>query len=221
MLDSILTTPVTLPVLLICTAVSLILGCAIAAAFAFRNRCSKGFLLTLILLPAIVQTVITLVNGNLGAGVAVAGAFSLVRFRSMPGTAREICALFQAMMLGLATGMGYVGIAAVMTAVLCLAQLAFILLPAGNGMDREKSLHVTIPENMDYTGVFDDLFDTYTARHELVKVKTSGMGSLYELHYVVTLREPGREKEFLDALRCRNGNLTITCGRVSSAAEAL
>lgn len=221
MLDTILTTPATLPVLLICTAASLFLGGLIAAVFTVRNRYSKGFLLTLILLPAIVQTVITLVNGNLGAGVAVAGAFSLVRFRSMPGTAREICALFQAMMLGLATGMGYIGIAAVMTVVLCLVQLGFVLLPAGNGAVREKSLHVTIPENLDYSGIFDDLFDEYTTRHELVKVKTSGMGSLYELHYVITLRDLAREKEFLDAVRCRNGNLTISCGRVSSAAEAL
>jgi hypothetical protein len=212
---------VTIPVLLLCTAVSLILGCVIAAVFTVRNRYSKGFLLTLILLPAIVQAVILLVNGNLGAGVAVAGTFSLVRFRSMPGTAREICALFQTMMVGLATGMGYIGIAIIMTLVLSVVQLVFVLLPAGERAEHEKSLRVTIPENMDYSGVFDDLFDEYTTRHELVKVKTTGMGSLYELRYLVMLKDPAREKEFLDALRCRNGNLTISCGRVTKAAETL
>jgi hypothetical protein len=197
------------------------LGCVIAAVFTVRNRYSKGFLLTLILLPAIVQAVILLVNGNLGAGVAVAGTFSLVRFRSMPGTAREICALFQTMMVGLATGMGYIGIAIIMTLVLSVVQLVFVLLPAGERAEQEKSLRVTIPENMDYSGVFDDLFDEYTTRHELVKVKTTGMGSLYELRYLVMLKDPAREKEFLDALRCRNGNLTISCGRVTKAAETL
>ena len=221
MLETILTTTITLPALLICTAVSLVLGCAVAAVFTVRNRASKSFLMTLILLPAIVQSVIMLVNGNLGAGVAVAGAFSLVRFRSMPGTAREICALFQAMMLGLATGMGYVGIAAIMTVILCLVQLIFALAPTGDGAAREKSLHVTLPESLDYTDVFDDLFARYTTRHELTKVKTTGMGSMYELHYLVTLKDLKEEKEFLDQLRCRNGNLTITCGRVASTAEAL
>jgi hypothetical protein len=220
-LDSIIISSVTIPVLLLCTAVSLILGCDIAAVFTVRNRYSKGFLLTLILLPAIVQAVILLVNGNLGAGVAVAGTFSLVRFRSMPGTAREICALFQTMMVGLATGMGYIGIAIIMTLVLSVVQLVFVLLPAGERTEHEKSLRVTIPENMDYSGVFDDLFDQYTTRHELVKVKTTGMGSLYELRYLVMLKDPAREKEFLDALRCRNGNLTISCGRVTKAAETL
>jgi uncharacterized membrane protein YhiD involved in acid resistance len=220
-LDSIIISSVTIPVLLLCTAVSLILGCVIAAVFTVRNRYSKGFLLTLILLPAIVQAVILLVNGNLGAGVAVAGTFSLVRFRSMPGTAREICALFQTMMVGLATGMGYIGIAIIMTLVLSVVQLVFVLLPAVERTEHEKSLRVTIPENMDYSGVFDDLFDEYTTRHELVKVKTTGMGSLYELRYLIMLKDPAREKEFLDALRCRNGNLTISCGRVTKAAETL
>jgi hypothetical protein len=212
---------VTIPVLLVCTAVSLLLGCVIAAVFTVRNRYSKGFLLTLILLPAIVQAVILLVNGNLGAGVAVAGTFSLVRFRSMPGTAREICALFQTMMVGLATGMGYIGIAIIMTAMLSIVQLVFVLLPAGEGAEREKNLRVTIPENMDYTGVFDDLFAEYTTKHELTKVKTTGMGSLYELRYLIVLKDPAKEKELLDALRCRNGNLTISCGRPTKAAETL
>jgi hypothetical protein len=220
-LDSIIISSVTIPVLLICTAVSLLLGCVIAAVFTVRNRYNKGFLLTLILLPAIVQAVILLVNGNLGAGVAVAGTFSLVRFRSMPGTAREICALFQTMMVGLATGMGYIGIAIIMTVVLSIVQLIFVLLPAGEGSEREKSLRVTIPENMDYSGVFDDLFGEYTTKHELVKVKTTGMGSLYELRYLIILKDPAKEKELLDALRCRNGNLTISCGRVTKAAETL
>jgi hypothetical protein len=221
MLDTIITHPATIPALLICTAVSLGLGCLIAAAFALRNQYSKGFLMTLVLLPVVVQAVILLVNGNLGAGVAVAGTFSLVRFRSMPGTAREICALFQAMMLGLATGMGYVGIAVIMTVVLCAAQTVLVLLPVGGARDREKKLRVTIPESLEYTEVFDDLFAQYTTRHQLIKVKTSGMGSMYELHYLVVLKDESREKEFLDQLRCRNGNLTIICGPAGVAADSL
>mgnify|MGYP003236331748 CR=1 FL=1 len=201
MLSSIIGTELTLSAFLICTGVSLVLGITLALVAQFRARSSQSFAVTLALLPMVVQVVIMLVNGNIGAGVAVAGAFSLVRFRSMPGTAREIGALFLAMAIGLADGMGYVGLAA-------LTALRF-----GQRGSGERILKITIPENLDYEGLFDDLFDQYTRVHTLVKVKTSNMGTLYELEYRVTLRSDSVPKAFLDALRCRNGNLNIVCGR--------
>ena len=198
MLDSILTSGLTLPTFLICTAASLILGLLTALVCMYRQRCSRGFAVTLAILPAMVQMVILLVNGNIGAGVAVAGAFSLVRFRSVPGTAREIGAIFLAMAIGLATGMGYVALAA----------MSF-----GDRSPRERLLKITIPENLDYDGLFDDIFRQYTSSHTLERVKTTNMGTLYELQYRITLKEAQVPKAFLDALRCRNGNLNILCSR--------
>ena len=213
MLDSILGQSLTLPTFLICTGVSLALGVVLALASSFRARTSQSFGLTLAVLPAVVQIVIMLVNGNLGAGVAVAGAFSLVRFRSIPGTAREIAVLFLAMAIGLATGMGYVGLAALTFVIVSTALLALTALGLGQKDAGERLLKITIPEDLDYEGLFDDLFAQYTTSHTLVRVKTSNMGTLYELEYRVTLRSESIPKEFLDALRCRNGNLNIVCGR--------
>lgn len=162
MLESILASGITLPAFLICTAVSLVLGIATALISMYRTKCSQSFAVTLAVLPAIVQIVIMLVNGNVGAGVAVAGAFSLVRFRSVPGTAREIGVIFLAMALGLATGMGYVMLAAVFFVI--IAAVLFLLTKLGFGTRRtdERLLRITIPENLDYDGLFDDLFATYT-----------------------------------------------------------
>ena len=213
MLDSILTSGLTLPTFLICTAASLILGLLTALVCMYRQRCSRGFAVTLAILPAMVQMVILLVNGNIGAGVAVAGAFSLVRFRSVPGTAREIGAIFLAMAIGLATGMGYVALAVIFFVIVAAALLALTAMSFGDRSPRERLLKITIPEDLDYEGLFDDLFAQYTTSHTLVRVKTSNMGTLYELEYRVTLRSESIPKEFLDALRCRNGNLNIVCGR--------
>ena len=176
---------------------------------------------TLALLPAMVQVIILLANGNLGAGVAVSGAFGLVRFRSAPGSARDITCIFLAMTLGLATGMGYIGIAIVTGAVMCILLTAYAALSFGRKPEEEKELKITIPENLDYTGLFDDLFAQYTRASELVSVRTTGMGSLYNLHYHVRLVSPEIEKQFLDAIRCRNGNLDIVCGKVPQVKEAL
>ncbi len=213
MLESILASGITLPAFLICTAVSLVLGIATALISMYRTKCSQSFAVTLAVLPAIVQIVIMLVNGNVGAGVAVAGAFSLVRFRSVPGTAREIGVIFLAMALGLATGMGYVVLAAVFFVI--IAAVLFLLTKLGFGTRRtdERLLRITIPENLDYDGLFDDLFATYTTVHTLERIKTANMGTLYELQYRVTLRDAQVPKAFLDALRCRNGNLNITCSQ--------
>ena len=199
---------------LLCIAVSLIIGIFLAAIYS-ANRCSKSFVITLALLPAVVCTVIMMVNGNVGAGVAVAGAFSLVRFRSVPGTARDIGTLFLAMAAGLITGMGYLGYAILFSVVLgttmhILNRFAFRKKLAENA---EKVLRITIPEDLNYGDVFEDIFAQYTSHWEVVSVKTTNMGSLFKLQYLITLRDGTKEKEFIDALRCRNGNLEIAISR--------
>lgn len=215
---SVLTGTITAGSFFLCLAVSVILGAAMAAVCAFHRHSSRSFVLTMAMLPALIQVVIMLVNGNLGAGVAVMGAFSLVRFRSVPGTALEISCVFLAVVVGLATGMGYIGVAIITALVAGLLALILVLLKVGgdvNGDPCEKEIKVIIPEDLDYSGVFDDLFERYTVRAELLRVKTINMGSLYRLTYRVRLRNPKVEKELLDAIRCRNGNLEIICSRVS------
>ena len=169
---SILTAGLTGSAFVICLLVALALGALVAAVYMYKNTYTQSMAVTLALLPAMVQVIILLVNGNLGAGVAVSGAFSLVRFRSAPGSARDITCIFLAMTLGLATGMGYIGIAIVTGAVMCLLLTAYAALSFGRKPEEEKELKITIPENLDYTGLFDDLFDEYLSEHELVQVKT-------------------------------------------------
>lgn len=223
MFESILTTTVAggvTPVsYILCSLVSLALGILVACVYMYRTECSKNFVVTLALLPVIVQLVIMMVNGNLGTGVAVAGAFSLIRFRSVPGTSREIGAIFLAMAIGLATGMGYIGYAALAAVFIGAAMLLLGATRFGERKTVKKELRVTIPEDLDYTGAFDDLFQKYTRGAELRRVKTTNMGSMYELRYAVTLRDESQEKAFLDELRCRNGNLTVSCGRYDTGAE--
>lgn len=220
MLESIIGTEITLTAFAACMAVSLALGLGIAFLCMYKTRYTQSFVVTLAIIPAVVQMVIMLVNGNIGAGVAVAGAFSLVRFRSAPGSAREIGMIFLAMAIGLATGMGYVVLAVLFFVVMAAFVLALSTLRFGAGNEQERELKITIPENLDYEGLFDDLFETYTRSARLERVKTSNMGTLYELDYRVVLRDAQASKEFLDQLRCRNGNLNIVCGRVASQ-EAL
>lgn len=211
-------TGITLGDFALCVATALVLGTVIALVAAFRARCSHSFLLTLSVLPAIVAVVIMLVNGNLGAGVAVAGAFSLVRFRSMPGTAREIGMLFLAMAVGLACGMGYPAFAAIFAAVMCCVVFLFSLLGFGQKRDfkRRKILRVTVPEDLDYADIFDDIFAQFTLQADLLAVKTTNLGSLNRLTYEVVLKKSGTEKALIDALRCRNGNLEISLSYQSS-----
>ena len=213
MLNSILGTEITLSSFLICTGVSLLLGMGIALVAGYRSRSTQSLAVTLAILPAVVQAVIMLVNGSIGAGIAVAGAFSLVRFRSAPGSAREIAAIFLAMAVGLATGMGYVVLAVLLFVILAGVMLALTALRFGQRGDSARILKITIPEDLDYDGLFDDLFERYTTAHTLEKVKTTNMGTLYELHYRINLRQEPVSKSFLDELRCRNGNLTIVCCR--------
>ena len=214
MLNSIITgTEITLDAFLMCTGVSLILGLAIAGLCMYKNRYSQSFVVTLAMLPAVVELVIMLVNGNIGAGVAVAGTFGLVRFRSVAGTAREIGMIFLAMAIGLATGMGYVALAVLFFCIMAAFSLILSAARFGGGNANERSLKITIPESLDYDGLFNDLFEEYTASAELERVKTSNMGTMYELDYKIVLKSNSVPKEFLDALRCRNGNLNIVCGK--------
>lgn len=215
MLESIITGGLTISSFFICTAVSLILGVLTALVGMYKSKSSRSFAVTLAILPAAVQVVIILVNGNIGAGVAVAGAFGLVRFRSAPGSAREIGSIFLAMAIGLATGMGYVAIAAITFAVIAAAVLLLTTLNFGGTNENERTLRVTIPENLNYEGLFDDLFVLYTESSTLEKVKTSNMGTMFELEYRIVLKGDSVPKEFLDEMRCRNGNLNISCARVS------
>ena len=193
-------------------AAAIALGLIIALTYSHCGDCTKSFAVTLALLPGIVCVVILMVSGSIGAGVAVAGTFSLVRFRSAPGTAREILAVFLAMAAGLACGMGCVAVAAVFTVLVCLLYALLSRSHFGeekNG-DRHRTMHITVPESLEYAGAFDDIFDTYTESRRLVHVKTTSLGSLNRLTYDIMLRRAGEEKAFIDALRCRNGNLEIS-----------
>lgn len=213
MLNSIIHTSLTIQSFLICTAVSIILGIFSALLCKYKNQATQSFLITIAMLPAIIQLVIMLVNGNIGAGVAVAGAFSLVRFRSLPGTAREITTIFMTMALGLATGMGYIVLAIIFFIIMALFQIIMctVCLEEDNCI---RDLRVTIPEDLDYEGIFDDIFKKYTKAVVLESVKTTNLGTLYEIRYTITLKQDLVSKEFLDEIRTRNGNLNIVCGRV-------
>lgn len=217
--DSQLTSVISVSDFLLCLAVSLLIGLLLAGIYTYKNRYTKGFLVTLATLPAVVCVVIMMVNGNIGTGVAVAGAFSLVRFRSAPGTAKEIGALFLAMCTGLIAGMGYLGYAILFALVLGGVMLLYNKFDFGakkNG-EKYKVLHITIPEDLDYTGVFDEILEKYTNSHELMQVKTTNMGSLFKLTYHMVLKSAEEEKELIDKLRCRNGNLEISISHQETA----
>lgn len=220
--DNSTTTVIPVSRFLLCVGVSLVIGVILAAAYVYKTRYNPGFVRTLAILPAVVCVVIMMVNGNVGTGVAVAGAFSLVRFRSVPGSAKDIGAIFIAMGAGLVSGMGYLGYAVLYTVILALIMAGYVHLNLWEKKSkREKTLTITIPEDLDYTSVFDDLFDTYTEKWELAKVKTTNMGSLFKLTYQITLKDCNREKEMIDGLRCRNGNLEIVISNQENVTENL
>jgi len=221
--DSDLTTVISVTDFLLCMGFSLILGLVMAFAYMYRTRYTKSFVVTLALLPAVVCVVIMMVNGNVGTGVAVAGAFSLVRFRSVPGTAKEICTLFLAMGAGLIAGMGYLGFAVLFTVVMCAIFVLYNRLDFGakKNADAYKTFAITIPEDLDYSGVFDDIFAEYTVSHDLARVKSTNMGSMFKLTYNVTLRDVTKEKEMIDKIRCRNGNLEITVSKQETTVTEL
>lgn len=198
----------------ICMFTALILGLIIAVVYMKETeKCSKNFLVTLVILPLLVQVVIMMVNGSLGTSVAILGAFSLVRFRSTPGSSKEICAVFFTMAVGLATGMGYLTFAICFTV---LVSMVFVLLnksKLGETKEDYQTLKITIPETLDYDEAFDDLFDKYLDEVRLDKVKTTNMGSMFELQYQIRMKNKSEQKKMIDEIRCRNGNLTVMCAR--------
>lgn len=217
MLDSILfesQANVSLASCLICIVVAFFMGGIISFIHKLTSKTTPNFLLTLTILPAIVQVIILLVNGNLGTALAVAGAFSLVRFRSMPGNSKEIVSVFWAMATGLALGMGYVLYAILVTIIVALVVLIVTKITNKVQDLSERKLKIVIPENLDYDDVFKDLFVKYAKKEELRKVKTTNMGSMYELTYMVSLKSEVKEKAFLDEIRCRNGNMLVMLERL-------
>ena len=203
-------------------AVALALGLALALIYCYRSRYTKSFLITLATLPAIVAVVIMMVNGNLGAGVAVAGAFSLVRFRSVPGQARDISFIFLAMAIGLVCGMGYVGYAMLICAILGGANFVLQLVGfGGQGSRLDRTIRITVPEDLDFVGLFDEVLGSYTTSYDLAQVKTTNMGSLYKLVYNVQLRDAGSVRNLIDDLRCRNGNLEVAISYQETNADEL
>ena len=213
--DASSTTVISIQDFLQCVGCALVIGLIIAFSYMHKTRYTKSFVITLAILPAVVCVVIMMVNGNIGTGVAVAGAFSLVRFRSIPGTAREIGTLFLAMGAGLIAGMGYMAFALIFAVIMSLIFALYSHLDFGAQKNSKcyKSFRITIPEDLDYTGVFEEVFEEYTKSYELVKVKTTNLGSMFRLTYDVILKDPCKEKELIDKLRCRNGNLEITVSK--------
>ncbi len=201
---------------LLCMAAALVLGLVIAGVYMLTGAYSTNFVISLVVLPVLVQGVIIMVNGNLGTSVAVLGAFGLIRFRSVPGTSRDIVSIFFAMAAGLAAGMGQIGYAAILTAVVALLLLVLHFARFGEGKAGEQQLKIQIPENLDYSSIFDDIFSEYLTSHSLNRVKTTNLGTMYELTYQIRMKDEKRQKEMIDAIRCRNGNLTIVCGRAQS-----
>ena len=217
--DTSMTSVISVSDFFLCIGAALLTGLILAGVYMYKTRCTRSFVVTLALLPATVCMVIMMVNGNVGAGVAVAGAFSLVRFRSVPGTAKEIGAIFIAMAAGLIAGMGYLGYAILFTVIMGIIYLLYshIDFMAGNRESLYKTIHITIPEDLDYSDVFEEIFKDYASSWELLQVKTTNMGSMFRLTYNITLLKDASEKEFIDKLRVRNGNLEITVSRQESS----
>ena len=210
MFSSILGSTLTIGSFVICLSVALFLGFVVSIVHMKTTKSNKNFVSTLFILPSLVATVILLVNGNLGTSVAVLGAFSLVRFRSIPGNSREILSVFFAMAIGLAVGVGYIGFACLFTFVIAIVMALLSILNFGESTKNTKILKILIPENLDYSEVFNDIFDDYLEHNDMISAKTVNMGSIFELTYKVDLKKDINEKDFIDKLRVRNGNLKIS-----------
>lgn len=217
--ESIISGGITASGFFVCLISALICGIIAAFAASFKTHTTKSFLISLILLPMIVSTVITMVNGNIGTGLAVMGAFSLVRFRSVPGKAKDIAAIFLSMTSGLACAGGFVAIALLFTVIVSAIMIVLSVIPFGD--DRMLILNITVPETLNFTDAFEDIFKKYTDKHRLTQTKTSNMGSLYKLTYKIELKDSAQTKEFIDKLRCRNGNLEISVAENPEGGEEL
>ena len=192
---------------------NIVLGGVISFTHKLTTKTTSNFLLTLTILPALVQVVILLVNGNLGTSLAVAGAFSLIRFRSMPGNSKEIVSVFWAMAVGLGLGMGYIFYSILITIIISVLMIILSKVLTKKEDLLQQKLKIVIPENLDYEEVFEDILEKYTNKYELSKVKTTNMGSMYELTYTVIMKEDMKAKDFMDQIRCRNGNMLVMLQR--------
>ncbi len=206
---------------LLLTVCSIIFGLLLSVTYMSKGKYTKNFAITLVILPAVVQIVIMMVNGSIGTGVAIAGAFGLVRFRSQPANAKEISVIFLAMAIGLTNAMGYLTYALFATVVFCILLFVLDHSKFGETKQRTREIKITIPESLDYTNVFDDLFAEYLKNLSLERVKTTNMGSMFELTYTAEFVCEERQKEFIDAVRCRNGNLTVLVARPTENVEMI
>ena len=215
------TARVDLKTFLICTGVAIVLGIIIALSYSFKNNnCSRNFIISIATLPVVVEVVILLVN-SLTTGIAIAGLFNLVRYRSIPGNSREITNVFMATVAGVTVGTGYIAYAALFSVIVVLTNLIVSCTPVGKSSDRVKTLRITVPESLDFEGVFDDIFEKYTTMHEVDRIKTTNMGSMYQISYTVKLKAGVSEKEMIDEIRVRNGNLDIISSRPEQSAAML
>ena len=215
------TARVDLKTFLICTGVAILLGIIIALSYAFKNNnCSRNFIISIATLPVVVEVVILLVN-SLTTGIAIAGLFNLVRYRSIPGNSREITNVFMATVAGVTVGTGYIAYAALFSVIVVLTNLIVSCTPVGKSSARVKTLRITVPESLDFEGIFDDIFEKYTTMHEVDRIKTTNMGSMYQISYTVKLKAGVSEKEMIDEIRVRNGNLDIVSSRPEQSSAML
>lgn len=216
-----------IPTFFICAGIALLLGAPIAFSYTVKNKFyTKSFVLTIFVLPVAIMTVLMLVGNQLGAAVTIAGALALVRFRSLPATAKELVNVLMAMIVGVAVSAipknaDILIVAVVFTVIVCAVNVVFAVTHLGESRRAEKTLRITIPETLDYNDVFEDLFEKYTARHELVRVKTTNMGSMFQLTYEIVLKDSREERAMINDLRCRNGNLDIICAKVIEDGKTL
>ncbi len=213
MFNSIIGSEITITTLLICLLSSLLIGLCISIIHMKTSSYSKNFVLTLTILPMLIQILMIMVNGDLGTSIAVLGAFSLIRFRSIPGNSREITSIFFAMAMGLVIGVGYILYAFLITFIISLILLILYKTNFGERKKQDRNLKILVPEDLDYTTIFDDIFDKYLDKYYIEKVKTTNLGSLYEITYSIILKKDVKEKEMIDDIRSRNGNLNIVLSR--------
>ena len=204
-----------------CVGVAVLLGLIAALCYMFKNQFSKTLVITIAILPPIVCVLIMLVSGSIGAAVAVGGVFALTRFRSAQGSAREIAQIFLSMAVGLTTGLGYIYIAIILVVLIEAMLIIFSLTKFGESSSKRRTLKVSIPEELDYTNIFDDLFEKYSTNHTLIKVKLKNLGTIFQLTYDVHLKDVKEEKKFIDEIRVRNANLDVICSRVITNSDEL
>lgn len=198
---------------ILCALVALVCGILITVTHSFKNKSNMSLYGTIAFLPVVVMTIIMVVSQNIGAGVAVAGAFTLIRFRSIPGEARAVGNLFCSTACGILCGMGYLFYAGMFCVIVCLFQTAMFFALKSVFISPMRFLRIVTPENLDYEEAFNEIFGEYLNSFELMRVKTINMGSLFELTYSISPKVKTPPKEFLDKIRARNGNLSIILSR--------